>query len=254
MEHSGTTYVNKIINSHSEIFSGFECGILLGNLQKFEEVKSFSNLLSGHSFHFGLPQDYIKHIKKCNYDNIYDYIQNNKGSFYKDSKIQNLIKKSKYFSDKTPCYIYTLENIYNKIAHLKIPIIITLKSYDEIYKSWCIKRNLGVNCFHNHISKCVSSLKWIKINRPTNIHLFVFDDILNNETMFSKQVFKILKTFEPELNTEELSINKFTKKTENVKFPYDDYIHQKSDLTTEILDSNIKDEYNTLIKDLKITL
>ena len=38
MQHSGTTYLNNVINSHSRIMSGFECGILLGNINHFEQV------------------------------------------------------------------------------------------------------------------------------------------------------------------------------------------------------------------------
>ena len=45
MQHSGTTYLNNIINSHSRIMSGFECGILLGELNNFENIQPFSEWL-----------------------------------------------------------------------------------------------------------------------------------------------------------------------------------------------------------------
>ena len=112
MERSGTTYISKLVNSHSNIFSGFECGILLEDLNKFDNCLPFSKWLAHPNFHFGLPKNYLNEIKYYNYDNIYDYIYIHKGSY--DDNIQKLIKKSDFFVDKTPRYIYHFEEIYNK--------------------------------------------------------------------------------------------------------------------------------------------
>ena len=43
--------------------SGFECGILLGDLKNFEQVKPFSDWLKTGKTHFGLPDDYLEKIK-----------------------------------------------------------------------------------------------------------------------------------------------------------------------------------------------
>ena len=45
MQHSGTTYLNNVLNSHSRIMSGFECGILLGEVNEFHLIKPFSDWL-----------------------------------------------------------------------------------------------------------------------------------------------------------------------------------------------------------------
>ena len=60
MQHSGTTYLNNVINSHPRIMSGFECGILLGNLRNFVNVKPFSDWLKEGNTHFGLPDNYLE--------------------------------------------------------------------------------------------------------------------------------------------------------------------------------------------------
>ena len=57
MQHSGTTYLNNVINSHSRITSGFECGILFKNLKEFDTVKPFSEWLKTGKTHFGLPDN-----------------------------------------------------------------------------------------------------------------------------------------------------------------------------------------------------
>ena len=81
-----------------------------------------------------------------------------------DCFYQTLIKKCANFTDKTPAYIYQLENIHNKIKHLKVPIIVVLKKYDEVYYSWVIKRGLSHEMFINNLVLCIESLKFISKN------------------------------------------------------------------------------------------
>ena len=121
MEHSGTTYLSNILNSHSMIMSGFECGILLENLAHFETVEPFSEWLKAGNLHFGLPHDYLEKIKTMNYEQVYEYIGKTKGSHI-DNDYQLLIRKVPYFVDKTPQYIYYLPKICQKVKDLQIPI------------------------------------------------------------------------------------------------------------------------------------
>ena len=56
MQHSGTTYLNNVINSHSRIMSGFECGILLNQLNDFQNAQPFCEWLKTGKTHFGLTR------------------------------------------------------------------------------------------------------------------------------------------------------------------------------------------------------
>ena len=64
MERSGTTYLSRIIMSHPKIWSGFECGVLLGNINNFYKNKPFCEWIEKRGWHFGLGQHASKNISK----------------------------------------------------------------------------------------------------------------------------------------------------------------------------------------------
>lgn len=251
MQHSGTTYLNNVINSHSRMMSGFECGILLGNINHFEQVKPFSDWLKTGETHFGLPDNYLDVLKNKNYEEIYHYICKNKGS--KDASIcQTLLKKCPYFSDKTPAYIYELEHIYNKIKHLNIPIIITLKDYDSIYYSWVVKRNIPYETFIFNLQKCIESLKYLFNNQNENIYVFEYNDLINKKKIYNEYLMNIISKYNKHINTEKLFEEKYNNKIKkNNKFKKDNNI---LNFDFNNINQEYKVLYNNLLNQLKIKL
>ena len=251
MQHSGTTYLNNVINSHSKIMSGFECGILLGNINDFEQIKPFSDWLKTGETHFGLPENYLEEIKNKNYEEVYHYICKKKGT--KDNSIcQTLLKKCPYFSDKTPAYIYEIENIYNKIKHLNIPIIITLKDYDSIYYSWVVKRKISYEAFIFNLKKCIESLKFIFDNKNENIFIFEYNDLINKKKLYNEYLMNIISKYNEHINIEKLFEEKYNNKIKNKKK------YCKNNSIQEFNFNNIESEYkvlyNNLLNQLKIKL
>ena len=146
MERSGTTVLHNLINSHSQITSGFECGILLGTLKNFEQNEPFGIWMRQNRYHFGLERNkYLDDIKDMTYNEVYQYIGKNKGSH--DGHFQSIMRKSKYFIDKTPRYIYELESVIKKIdLHLSKKVVTKyslLKNYcpaEEYHQRYLEKR------------------------------------------------------------------------------------------------------------------
>tara|TARA_A100001015_G_C15039012_1_gene738283 strand:+ start:3351 stop:4142 length:792 start_codon:yes stop_codon:yes gene_type:complete len=252
MQHSGTTYLNNLLNSHSQVMSGFECGILLGNINEYHKIKPFSDWLTNDCSYFGLPNNYLNEIKNKNYKQVYEYIHKNKGS-KNNSNIQKLIKHSKYFTDKTPAYIYNIENINNKIFNLDIPIIITLKKYDEIYYSWVVKRNIGFNAFIKNLRQCTNSLRYIMKNKPKNIYLFEYNDYIQNKESYNKFFMDIILKHNKGINIEKLSEEKYNIKINNKNNVYSKDNKLKNNNFPKIEDE-LKNIYNNLINKLKIKL
>lgn len=249
MQHSGTTYLNDVINSHSNIMSGFECGILLGDLKNFKQVKPFSDMLKTGSFQFGLPDDYLEKIKNMNYPEVFDYIQRNKGS-KNDLFQQTLMQTCEYFTDKTPDYIYQIETIHNKIKGLNIPILIVLKNYDEIYYSWIIKRELTTDHFNWLILKCIKSLKYILDNPNSNIYVFKYNDIITKEAEYNKYIMNIILKHNKTLSNEILSKSNYIRKIKDNT--YKKYTYKSINIDTE--NHKHKQLYNDLLNLAKIKL
>lgn len=251
MQHSGTTYLNNIINSHSRITSGFECGILLKNIKEFDTVKPFSDWLKTGKTHFGLPDDYLDKIKNMNYEEVYAYIQKNKGS-KNDSYIQTLLKKCPYFTDKTPAYIYEIESIHKKIETLNIPVIITLKKYDAIYYSWVIKRKISFDVFIFNIQNCIKSLTYILNNNCDDIYVYEYDDYILQKEVYNKHFMDIITKYNNKINIEKLFEEKYNGKMKvSEKYTNDSKF---KDNIINIQVSEYQNIYNNLIDKLKIKL
>ena len=210
-EHSGTTIIHNIINSHPKINSGFECGILLEDLNKFHNVKPFSDWLSWGGWMFGLPDNYKDDIKDMNYQQVYDYISKNKGKQDKGHE-QKLIRSTPFYIDKTPRYIYNFEKIYKKIPY-KIPIFIIFKHYKNLFYSKVMKRKTPINSFLNEVRKMINSLLYIKKYKISNV--FIFDEnFLKNKDPYSK--FIMNKLIDEDISYQKISIELFRKKDKKV--------------------------------------
>ena len=251
MQHSGTTYLNNIINSHSRIMSGFECGILLNKLENFDKVQPFSEWLKIGKTLFGLPNNYLEEIKNMNYEEVYNYIAKNKGS-KNDCHYQELIKKCPNFTDKTPAYIYQLENIYNKVKKLKIPFIVILKNYDEIYYSWVIKRKITYKHFIENIKLVIQSLEFISKNPKENIYVMEYQDVINKKEKYNNHLMNIITTYNKVIPREKLFEEKFNQKIKHTNVYQSDKKATTINVNTE--NHKFKETYNQLLNSLKIKL
>lgn len=255
-EHSGTTILSKLINSHSKIKSGFECGIFLGNLNNFN-VKPFSDWLMSDEWFFGLPKNYQIEIRNMNYKQVLEYLGKNKGSYFKESYEQSLIKNAEYYVDKTPRYIYNFKDIYEKIP-FKIPIFIIFKCSKELYYSKMIKRhNVSKKSFIHHIIRFIKSLKYINSLNSDNIYVIQYTDFVNKIDKYSDYIMKKIN-----IDNEILSLDTFNKIDKNSKMLYSNYNKKKKDkkiFTNNDLMfikqySHILNIYDGLINKLKIKI
>jgi len=258
MERSGTTVLHNIINSHSQITSGFECGILLGTLKNFEQNEPFGIWMRQNRYQFGLEHNkYLDDIKDMTYKEVYQYIGKHKGSH--EGHFQSIMRNSKYFIDKTPRYIYDLDSVINKIEGIDIPIIIILKNFDHIYFSQVYKRSQDINEFTENINKCIKTMEFLEKNFNSNIYLFWYNDAVKDKKKLASRLMNILKEYTPDLEEEELSFERWKKKIvvdeKNELYPYrhwhDDYLI-KVDIPFHL--HELKKKYNNLLFKLKMKI
>ena len=257
-EHSGTTIIHNIINSHSKINSGFECGILLEDLKKFHNVKPFSDWLSWGGWMFGLPNNYKDEIKEMNYQQVFNYISKNKGKKNEEHE-QKLIRSTPFYVDKTPRYIYDFENIYKKLPY-KMPVFIIFKHYKNLFYSKVMKRKTPIKIFLIEIRKMINSLIYIKNYKFTNV--FIFDEnFLENIDSYSK--FIMHRLIDQDISYEKISMELFKKKDKNNKMLYSNYNKNNKNNNQQNIDNslvqklNINDIYmcrfyDSLINELKV--
>lgn len=253
MEKSGTTYLANLLNSHSNIFSGFETGILLGNLKEFNKIEPYNQWLSHGSFQWGLPDNFLKEIESLNYNNIYEYIYDKKGSKYnyEDMTPQYFIKKSIFIFDKTPSYIYDLKYIYNKLNNTKIPFIIILKNFNDIYNSFINNSYITEQEFYYKILKVIETLNWIKKSSIKNIYIFSYDKFINDK-QYIKKFEKVIYSNNPKLKEEELNINNYIRKVKNYDYPFKNWEYKKYDESKLKSIIFIKKIYEDLVLELSI--
>uniref|UniRef100_A0A6C0J3K9 Uncharacterized protein n=1 Tax=viral metagenome TaxID=1070528 RepID=A0A6C0J3K9_9ZZZZ len=258
MERSGTTVLHNLINSHSQITSGFECGILLGTLNNFEQNEPFGVWMRQNRYQFGLEYNkYLDDIKDMTYKEVYQYIGKNKGSH--GGHFQSIMHKSKYFIDKTPRYIYELESVIKKIEGIYIPIIIILKDFDYIYFSQVYKRNQDINEFTENIEKCIKTMEFLENNFYSNIYLFQCADAVKDKKKLASRLMNILKEYTPNLEEEELSFERWKKKLvvdeKDELYPYrhwTDVYFIKVPIPLNL--QELKEKYNKLLFKLKMEI
>lgn len=251
MEGSGTTYLSSILNSHSQIFSGYETGILLGTPNNFNEIEPYNTWLSHGSFHWGLPNNFLEVIKNMTYEEIYNYIYINKGSKFEniDMTPQYYIRKSLYFFDKTPRYIYNFKKIYQKLNTNNLPFFLLFKKFDEIYTSYVFKRNNSKEMFYFNITKIIDLLLWIKKTKNKNIYVINFNTIL--EKGFIKKIQSIIYNYNNNIIKEDLNIKMYQSKVLNYDYPYKNWEPYSSKDKIDTIEF-IKKTYNNLIDELSL--
>jgi len=213
---SGTTLLARIINSHSQIFSGVECGILMKTPETFHTVKPYAEwLLQGGEF-FGLPDSYLDDIKNLSYEEIYNYISLNKGSkgghkFNEGSKgdhLQKMMRSTPYFVDKGPRYYMHLKGICEKLKGLNIPIFIICKKFNSLYHSYCVKRNIGVEKVVTKTNVFVQNVQ----GTFENVYFIRHEEFTADPEEYIQKISRILYEYNPDLAEEQLSLERFAEK------------------------------------------
>lgn len=242
-ERNGTTYFSHLIYSLPEVYSGFETGIMIS--KNFYHNTPFSEWIYHRGQHWGVSSN-ILFKDSMSYEEKYNILYNNKGSYHKNCIYQKLIYESKWIVDKTPRYIYNIKNLIFNIP-LNIPIFIVLKKLKDFYISVCVKRESSNKKFIENIKLIIENLNFLKNNMNKNIHVFLYDDILKD--IFVKKINTIVKErYKKDIN---ICYEDFLKKTKGNRFVYSDW--KKTSITVE-LPQDIKffeKEYDSLIDQLK---
>lgn len=199
LEHSGTTYFSRLLNSHPNISSGFECGIFLGNLSHFGEVHPFSDWLKLGESLFGLPSTYLEDIKNMTYAEVVVYINKNKGSH--DGEQQADVRSGSMYVDKTPSYMRAFPEIYHKIKSIgrPVPIFIVLKSFDQFYHSYSVKRNFSDSVILERAKVTIRTLTFVKENSLRDVYVFLYEEVITHEANLSSVMMNILIRYHPSL-------------------------------------------------------
>jgi len=190
MPFSGTTYLSRIICSHPNIDSGFECGMLFEESPKlFTKRKKFYNWMMSHEkpYNWKLSSEEMNYI--CDTDSFYtayDRIVETCHLF-----TQN---KANLIIDKTPAYIYRLRNIMTKID--KTPFIIVKK--DPIYQYSSYKnRGKNMDDFITLYKKQIASINRI-LNRPilkNRLLIVNFADLHTRRERSIEEIFSFISNF-----------------------------------------------------------
>lgn len=129
MPFSGTTYLSRIICSHPNIDSGFECGLLFENSPRdFHRRKKFYGWMMSNNvpYNWKLSQEDMNYI--CNTDNFYEAYDRivDRCHLFNDN-VNKII-------DKTPAYIYRLRGIMTNVD--RTPFIVIRKEPDFQFSSY----------------------------------------------------------------------------------------------------------------------
>ena len=245
-ERNGTTYLSKLLCSIPDIYCGFETGLLLDN--DFKKCEPFNKWIHQGNEQWGVPNNIDFNDKKLTFDDKYRLLFNNKGKCSVLNIHQELIFKSKFIIDKTPRYIRNLQFVRKNSK--EIPILISIKYLKDYYISMCVKRNMDMNKFKQFYLKNIETLEWLKKEKPKNIYLFLYNDII--EQSFGNKLKKIFSS-KIDLNNVNISYENYKKKIlkKTKKFVYSDWKETPKTDIKILLDNKILKKYDTLIDELK---
>ena len=245
-ERNGTTCLSKLLCSIPDIYCGFETGLLLDN--DFKKCEPFNKWIHQGNEQWGVPNNIDFNDKKLTFDDKYKLLFNNKGKCSVLNIHQELIFKSKFIIDKTPRYIRNLQFVRKNSK--EIPILISIKYLKDYYISMCVKRNMDMNKFKQFYLKNIETLEWLKKEKPKNIYLFLYNDII--EQSFGNKLKKIFSS-KIDLNNVNISYENYKKKIlkKTKKFVYSDWKETPKTDIKILLDNKILKKYDTLIDELK---
>ena len=250
---NGTTYVKNVLDSHPDIFSGFETGLLLNT--DFNKSKPFNEWVYEGGYHWGLPKE-IKLHNGLTLNDKYVLLFHNKGSL--SGPVQKMIKQSTFLVDKTPAYFESLQTFTNvlKRFNAKIPVIISIKYFKDHYYSHMVKRSdFSENQFMNEVNNYLSILRYLQLRPQTNVYIFLYDDIIKYNTKFNNKVKDIIKD-RIDVNNIQLSHNNYVERVKHFQEcrPYSEWTNNNNQIKLPEKYVTIEKSYNKLINRIKVRL
>jgi hypothetical protein len=191
MEHTGTTYLSKVLASNPDIMCGFECGFLLDDISRFPDVDPWYEWMQTTTAkgHWGVNKENMTRICAAkDYYEAYHLLKKyagEKGS----TMIRECFLKAKYIIDKTPRYAYCLDLIIEKID---VPFIVMQKNIYDLYTSYK-KRGCELEMFLYRYFMCANSIKKACQKHPDRILVVDYDDLLQNTDFVLEKIHQLLK-------------------------------------------------------------
>jgi len=250
---NGTTYVKNVLDSHPDIFSGFETGILLN--KDFNKSKPFNDWVYEGGYHWGLPRE-IKLHNDLTLNDKYVLLFHNKGSLL--GPVQKMIKQSTFLVDKTPAYFESLQTFTDvlKRFNAKIPVIISIKYFKDHYHSHMVKRNdFSEKQFMDEVNNYLSILRYLYLNKQPNVFIFLYDDIIKYNNKFNNKVKDIIK-HRIDVNNIHLSHNNYVDKVKHFEGcrPYGKWSNDNQQITIPDKYLYIEKKYDRMINKIKVNL
>ena len=194
MEHSGTTLISLLLNGHPRICSGVECGLLLSNIHDYDKAKPFYQWLIIDGWHWGLTEQDRKTLTTaCSYDEAYGMLSHYKGRGNSDPKLRELFAEAPLIYDKTPAYIYRIDEIIKKV---KQPFIVTIKTPRERLES-CIKRGQSVSDFLNYYALAMKKTMKAYTENPNRLLLVSYKSLSTDHEAVMERIQSFIKIEDP---------------------------------------------------------
>ena len=259
-ERSGTTLIEKIVCSADNIFSGFECGILLSRNFSNDICRPFNEWIYHHNYHWGLDQNHPI-VNGPDFAQKYETLYKYKGSDYKHCGIQRLIKNSSMIVDKTPRYFKRFKYVHPRIPK-DIPVIVTIKTLKEDFTSVCVKRK-HITYKKFYTQRYLPQLKTLKYilsktmsqKHYSNLYLFKYCDPDLDIPKLQTSIQYILRKRHPAIS--DLDINKYEEKLKLSGAdpePYANYSPEEINFPEEkyrsVISTEAEQQYNDIIDKL----
>lgn len=151
MEHSGTTFLSKLLTVHPRVNTAFECGVLdakspseIPNLVPWGEWFT----LSCQDGHWGLSDQQLQDVAAAkDWNSAYTKLIEHSPFFREEED---------YIVDKSPKYLRMLDQVLPKIPGK--PVLVLEKDALLLYHSYK-RREYGLDRFIDYFNKCQTQLR-----------------------------------------------------------------------------------------------
>lgn len=190
MEKSGTTFLSKLLAANPAIMCGFECGLLLSRISDFHKVQPFYDWMSESTDigHWGIrPEDMETVCRAGSFRDAYSRIHRYAGRVGSE-RSRACFRDAKWIIDKTPKYIFHLEQVMEKID---VPFIVIEKDIVHQYRSFQ-KRSIRMEDFLVAYSEYRCHLNAAQKRFPNRILLVSYRRLLVDPDATMKEIYHFL--------------------------------------------------------------
>ena len=194
---SGSTLTQKLLGTHSEIYTRSEPWIMLNPLYQLKKDGVYAEY--NKLWEFAATEDFIVNLPKGGKKNYIKHLNTMYLSLYNE-----YLKKEdrSYFLDKTPRYylvINELIEVFPKAIYillLRNPLAIL----GSIVSSWTKENWYMLSNYKVDLIDGIDALLDASSNHKNSIHTFQYEDLLNNQIDTLKEIFKYIGlSFEKEV-------------------------------------------------------